>query len=119
MYPDRGLTVDEGDLGSGSVDLDDSSLNHFVVKIVSFASSFSNTGEHRVTYAAVITGGQCMLSIRTTVSLGDVVDQFHDEHSLADSSTAEETDFTSLRVRSDQVHNLSGQFKIIPLNSSG
>ena len=47
-------TVDEGDLGSGSVDLDDTSLNHFVVKIVSFASSLSDTGEHRVTYAAAI-----------------------------------------------------------------
>lgn len=43
------LSVDEGDLRSGAIDLDDTSLNHFVVKIVSFTSTLSDTGENRVT----------------------------------------------------------------------
>ena len=43
------LTVDEGDLGAGSINLDDTTLNHFVVKIVSFSSSFTDTSEDGVT----------------------------------------------------------------------
>ena len=43
------FTVDKGDLGAGSVDIDDTSLNHFVVEIVSFSGSLSDTGEDGVT----------------------------------------------------------------------
>ena len=41
-----------------------------------------------------------------TVPLGNVVDELHDEHRLADTSTAEQADLTALLVRSEQVHHL-------------
>ena len=68
-------------LGWLVLEWDDTSLNHLVVKIVSFASPFSNSGKDRV----------------TTMSLGHVVNQFHDQHSLAHSGTAEQTNLTSLK----------------------
>jgi hypothetical protein len=40
------------------------------------------------------------------VSLGDVVDQLHNQHGLADTSTTEETDFTTSSVGSKQINNL-------------
>merc|ERR550534_3132989 len=70
------LAVDEGDLGVGVVEGDDTTLNHLVVEIVTLPGPLADTSEHR----------------ETTVSLGNVVDQLHDKHSLAHSSTAEETD---------------------------
>merc|ERR1719427_2562961 len=42
----------------------------------------------------------------TSVGLGDVVNQFHDQHSFADTSSTEETNLTSLGVGSEQVHHL-------------
>jgi len=41
------------------------------------------------------------------MSLGDVVDQFHNQDSLADSGTAEETNLTTLGVRGQQVDDLN------------
>mmetsp|Transcript_11256 Transcript_11256/g.12726 ORF Transcript_11256/g.12726 Transcript_11256/m.12726 type:complete len:219 (-) Transcript_11256:237-893(-) len=40
------------------------------------------------------------------MSLGDVVDQFHDQHRLAHTSTTEQPDLASLGVRGQQVHDL-------------
>jgi hypothetical protein len=40
------------------------------------------------------------------VRLGDVVDQLHDEHSLADAGAAEEADLAALLVRRKQVDDL-------------
>ena len=51
------ITVDEGDLGSRAIDLDDTSLNHFVVKIVSFTSTLSDSGEDRVTWSKGVKSG--------------------------------------------------------------
>ena len=45
------------------------------------------------------------------MSLGDVVDQFHDEDSLADSSTTEETNLTTLGVGGDQIDDLKSDLK--------
>jgi hypothetical protein len=42
---------------------------------------------------------------------GDVVDQLHDNHSLADTSTAEKTDLTSLGVGGKQIDNLDTSHK--------
>ena len=42
----------------------------------------------------------------TTVSLGDVVDKFHNEDSLADTGTTEETNLTTLGVWGNQVDDL-------------
>ena len=54
---------------------DDTWLNHLMVQIVSFTSSLSHTSKHRV----------------ATMSFGNIVNQFHDQHSLADSSTTKQT----------------------------
>ncbi len=68
----------------------DTTLNHLVVEIVALAGTLADTGEHRV----------------ASVSLGDVVDQLHDKHSLADAGTSEEADLASLGVGGQQVDNL-------------
>ena len=54
------------------------------------AGALADAGEHRV----------------ASVRLGDVVDELHNEHSLADTGAAEEADLASLRVRRKKVHNL-------------
>merc|ERR1719384_1977694 len=84
------LTVDEGDLGGLVLQADDASLNHLVVEIVTLTGPLSHTSKHRV----------------TTVGLGDVVDQFHDQHSLAHTGSAKQTNLASLGIGSQQVHHL-------------
>ena len=69
-------------LGGLVLERDDTSLNHLVVEIVALAGPLSHTGEDRV----------------SSVGLGDVVDQLHDEDSLADAGAAEEADLASLGV---------------------
>ena len=46
-----------------------------MVQVVSLAGTLSHTGEHGV----------------TTMGLGHVVNKLHDQHSLADTSTTEQT----------------------------
>ena len=65
-------------------------FDHFVVQIVAFAGAFTHASEHRI----------------TTMRLGDVVDQFHDQNRLADTGTAEQTNLTTLGVRCDQIDDL-------------
>mmetsp|Transcript_24747 Transcript_24747/g.41849 ORF Transcript_24747/g.41849 Transcript_24747/m.41849 type:complete len:502 (-) Transcript_24747:56-1561(-) len=94
------LSVHKGGLGSLNglslaINLDDSSLNHLVVEIISLTGALSDTGEHRV----------------TTVVHGNIVNKFHDNDSLSDTGTSEESDLTSLGVRSQQVHNLDTSHK--------
>merc|ERR1719242_2367315 len=84
------LSVHEGDLGGLILEGDDTTLNHLVVQIVALPSPLADTSEHR----------------ETTVSLGNVVNQLHDKHSLADSGTTEETDLASLTVGGEQVDDL-------------
>jgi hypothetical protein len=62
-----------------------------VIQIVSLAGSFAHTSEDGV----------------TTVSLGDVVDQLHDQDSLADAGTAEETDLSTLGVGGQKIDDLN------------
>jgi peptide chain release factor 1 len=40
------LTVHEGGLGSWSVNLDHTGLDHFMVKIITFSGTLTDTGEH-------------------------------------------------------------------------
>ena len=68
------LSVDKGDLGL-SLELDNTALNHLVVEIVTLSGPLSHSREHRV----------------TSVSLGHVVDQLHNQHSLAHTGTTEQT----------------------------
>ena len=84
------LTVDKSDLGGFILQTDDTSLNHLMIQIIALTGSFSDSGKDGV----------------TTMSLGDVVDQFHDQDGLADSGSAEETNLTSLGVGSEQIYDL-------------
>ena len=43
---------------------------------------------------------------KLTVRFCDIVDQFHNEDGLSDTSATKETNFSALLVRSQQVHNL-------------
>lgn len=61
-----------------------------MVQIVTLTSTLSDTSEHGV----------------TTVSLGNVVNQLLNEHSLSDTSTSEETDLSTTSVWGEQVDDL-------------
>merc|ERR1719410_148788 len=95
------LTVDEGDLGGLVLETDDASLNHLKVQIVTLTGPLSHSGEDRV----------------TSVGLGDVVNQLHDQHSLADTSTAEETNLTSLGIGGKEIDNLDTSDKNLLLDA--
>merc|ERR1719188_2851292 len=84
------LAVDEGDLGVGVVEGDNTTLNHLVVEIVTLPSPLADTGKDRV----------------TTMTLGDVVNQLHNKDGLADTSTAEQTNLTSLDIRGQEIDDL-------------
>ena len=89
------LAVHEGGLGSVGrarllVDLDDASLNHLVVEIVTLAGALADAGEDGV----------------TTVVHGNVVNELHDNDGLADAGTAEETNLTTLGVGGEEVDDL-------------
>ena len=45
------------------------------------------------------------------MSLGDVVNELHDEHSFADSSSTKESDLSSLGVRSEEIHHLDSSLQ--------
>lgn len=62
-------------LGGLVLEGNDTTLNHFMVQVVSFTGSLSHTGEYGV----------------TTMGLGDVVNQLHDKYGLSYSGTTEET----------------------------
>merc|ERR1719328_129534 len=84
------LSVHQGDLRGLVLQGDDTTLNHLVVQIVALPGPLADAGEHG----------------ETTVSLGNVVNQLHDKHSLADASAAEKTNLTSLTVGGKQVDDL-------------
>lgn len=62
-------------LGGVILQVDDTRLNHLVVQVISLAGTLSHSGKHRV----------------TTMGLGHIVNQLHDQHSLAHTSTTEQT----------------------------
>ena len=61
-----------------------------MIEIVAFARALADAGEHRI--AAVL--------------LGDVVDQFLNEHGLADARAAEQADLAAARIGRQQVDHL-------------
>ena len=73
----------------------DLGLDHFVIEIVAFAGPLADTGEHRI----------------AAMSLGDIVDQFHDQHGLPDASAAEQTDFSTSGVRRQEIDDLDPRFE--------
>mmetsp|Transcript_54995 Transcript_54995/g.130537 ORF Transcript_54995/g.130537 Transcript_54995/m.130537 type:complete len:367 (-) Transcript_54995:97-1197(-) len=87
------LAVHERALALVGVELDHAPLDHLVVEVVALARALADTGEHGV----------------ASVALGDVVDQLHDEHGLADAGAAEEADLAALGVGREQVHDLDAR----------
>jgi hypothetical protein len=72
------------------VDVDDAGFDELVVEVVALAGALAHAGEHRI----------------ARVHLGDVVDQFLDEHGLAHAGAAEEADLAALGVGRQQVDDL-------------
>jgi peptide chain release factor 1 len=85
------LTVDKSSLRTGLADLNDTSLNHFTVKIVTLTSTLTDTDEDGV----------------TTMSLSNVVNQLHDEDSLTDTGTTEKTDLTTTSIGGKKIDDLN------------
>ena len=90
------LAIDEGALGALGravvllgVDVD-LAIDHLVIEVVALARALADAGEHRV----------------AAVRLGDVVDELHDQHGLADAGAAEQADLAALGVGSQQVDDL-------------
>ena len=65
-------------------------FDEFVIEIVAFAGAFADAGEHRI----------------AAVGLGDVVDQFLNEHRLAHAGAAEQANLAALGVRREQIDDL-------------
>ena len=84
------LAVDQRHLGARPVELDDARFDHLVVEVVALAGALADTGEHR----------------HAAMRLGDVVDQLHDHHGLADAGAAEQADLAALGVGRQQVDDL-------------
>ena len=68
----------------------DAGFDHLVIEVVALARTLADAGEHRI----------------AAVRLGDVVDQFHDQHGLADAGAAEQADLAALGVRRQQIDDL-------------
>ena len=83
------LAVDEGRL------VDDAGFLHFVPKVIAFTRTFADAGEDGI---AAVAGS-------------DVVDEFHDEDGLADTSAAEEADLAAFGIRADEVDDFDPRFK--------
>lgn len=83
------LSVDEGTSGTGAIDLDNSRGNHFVVKVISFSGSFTDTGEYRV----------------TSMSLCNVVNKFLNKHGFSDTGSSEESNLSSSSVRGEEIND--------------
>jgi peptide chain release factor 1 len=75
--------------------VDDLGVDHLVVEVVALTGTLAHAGEHR----------------QTAVRLGDVVDQFHHVHGLADAGAAEQADLAALGERADQVDDLDAGFQ--------
>ena len=78
------LAVDQGGLGQNP------RLFHLVVEVVALTGTLTHAGKHR----------------QAAMLFGNVVDEFHDKHSLAHAGAAEETDLAALGVGADEVHHL-------------
>mmetsp|Transcript_1894 Transcript_1894/g.4937 ORF Transcript_1894/g.4937 Transcript_1894/m.4937 type:complete len:420 (+) Transcript_1894:579-1838(+) len=86
------LAVHQGALGLVRLvaELDHARLNHLVVQVVALAGALAHAGKHG----------------ETTVALGDVVDELHDEHGLADAGAAKQANLSAASVGRQQVHDL-------------
>src|SRR5687768_14989276 len=74
---------------------DNAGLDHFPVQVIALTSTLTHAGEHGV----------------TTVALGDVVDELHDDDRLAHAGTTEGADFTTLGEGADEVDDLDARLE--------
>ncbi len=74
-------------------------IDHLVVEVIALARALAHAGEHRV----------------AAMRLGDVVDELHDQHGLADAGAAEQADLAAFGVRREQVDNLDAGDKDLGL----
>merc|ERR1719356_1105610 len=81
--------------------LDVLSFNHLIVQIVTLTGSFSYSSKYRV----------------TSVGFGNIVNQFHNQDSFADSSTTEKTNLTSLGIGGKKIDNLDTSDQNFLLNA--
>ena len=103
------LTEDKGDLGL-ALEVDDTGLLHFVVQIVTLTSTLADTAEHGVTTVSlgdvVLDGSQRLFHAQSQENLRDTHNQLLNEHSLADTGTAEKTNLTTTGVGGEEVDDL-------------
>ncbi len=66
-----------------------------MIEVIAFTGSLANSGEHRI----------------AAVRVGDVVDQLHDQHCLADAGAAEQPDLAALCVRREQIDDLDSGYE--------
>ena len=68
----------------------DARLDHLVIEVVAFAGALADAGEHRI----------------AAMGLGDVVDELHDQHRLADAGAAEQADLAALGIGREEIDDL-------------
>ncbi len=68
----------------------DLGLDHLVIEVVAFAGALADAGEDRI----------------AAMRLGDIVDELHDQHGLADARAAEQADLAALGIRREQIDDL-------------
>ena len=78
-------------------------FDHLVIEVVALAGALADAGEHR----------------HAAMRLGDVVDQLHDDHGLADAGAAEQADLAALGVGRQQVDDLDAGDQDLALRSTG
>ena len=93
------LPVNQRHLGLAAVQVDHARLDHLVIEVVALAGAFAHAGEHRI----------------AAMPLGDIVDELHDEHGLADARAAEQADLAALGVGGQQVHHLDAGHQLLRL----
>ena len=64
-----------------------------MIEVVAFAGALADASEHRV----------------TTVRFGHVIDQFHDQHGLADAGATKQADFATLGIWREQIDDLDAR----------
>ena len=64
-----------------------------MIEVVTLARALADTGKYRI----------------AAVRLGDVVDQFHDQHRLSNPGPAEQANLAALGVRCEQIDNLDAR----------
>eukprot|EP00341_Mesodinium_pulex_P006742 CAMPEP_0116906706 /NCGR_PEP_ID=MMETSP0467-20121206/12673_1 /TAXON_ID=283647 /ORGANISM="Mesodinium pulex, Strain SPMC105" /LENGTH=432 /DNA_ID=CAMNT_0004581591 /DNA_START=204 /DNA_END=1503 /DNA_ORIENTATION=+ len=84
------LALDQGATGTRAIHFNHAGFYHFVIQVVAFAGPFADACENGV----------------SSVGLGNIVDQLHDEHGLSDSGSSKESDLASPGVGSQQVDDL-------------